>query len=305
MRLATVKVNGVEKGAVITKQGAVLIEKVNELYNQNWPTNLFDIIQENELVDMTEWYNNDGKTKIENVRDYISKEAIQYGPLYRHPRKIWGIGLNYVEHASDLSEQAPNTEPASFMKPDTTIIGPKDSIEIPLQSDRTTAESELGIVIGKSCKDISEEDAPSVIAGFTTIIDMTAEDILEKNPRYLTRSKSFDSFFSFGPQLITPDEVNNVLDLYVSTVINGQLHRKNIVANMTFRPWYLVSFHSKVMNLLPGDIISTGTPGAIHINEGDVVECQIDGFETLINPVKDLKKVNNSSKNNTESVQAN
>lgn len=305
MRLATVKVNGVEKGAVITKQGAVLIEKLNELYNQNWPTNLFDIIQENELVDMTEWYNNDGKTKIENVRDYISKEAIQYGPLYRHPRKIWGIGLNYVEHASDLSEQAPNTEPASFMKPDTTIIGPKDSIEIPLQSDRTTAESELGIVIGKSCKDISEEDAPSVIAGFTTIIDMTAEDILEKNPRYLTRSKSFDSFFSFGPQLITPDEVNNVLDLYVSTVINGQLHRKNVVANMTFRPWYLVSFHSKVMNLLPGDIISTGTPGAIHINEGDVVECQIDGFETLINPVKDLKKVNNSSKNNTESVQAN
>jgi 2-keto-4-pentenoate hydratase/2-oxohepta-3-ene-1,7-dioic acid hydratase in catechol pathway len=88
---------------------------------------------------------------------------------------------------------------------------------------------------------------------------------------------------------VTPDEVENVLGLNVSTVINGKLHRKNVVSNMTFNPWHLVSFHSKVMTLLPGDIISTGTPGAVVIRDGDVVECQIDGFETLKNPVKDLK----------------
>lgn len=175
------------------------------------------------------------------------------------------------------------------MKPDTTIIGPSDMIEIPHQSERTTAESELGIIIGKECKNVSEEDAQSVIAGYTTIIDMTAEDILAINPRYLTRSKSFDTFFSFGPQLITPDEVDEVLDLNVSTVINGEVHRKNVVSNMTFRPWNLVSFHSKVMTLLPGDIISTGTPGAVVIRDGDVVECHIDGFEKLVNSVRDLK----------------
>jgi 2-keto-4-pentenoate hydratase/2-oxohepta-3-ene-1,7-dioic acid hydratase in catechol pathway len=292
MRLSTLIVNDEEKGAVITNKGAVLIEKVNADFDQNWAANLFDVISKNQLIDFNEWYKKEGRELLENYQNFIPKSELVYGPLYRHPRKIWGIGLNYVEHASDLSEKAPSTEPASFMKPDTTIIGPNDTIEIPYQSERTTAESELGVIIGKVCKDVSEEDAPNVIAGFTTIIDMTAEDILQINPRYLTRSKSFDTFFSFGPQLVTPDEVEDVLALNVSTVINGKIHRKNVVANMTFRPWNLVSFHSKVMTLLPGDIISTGTPGAVPIRDEDVVECQIDGFETLVNKVKDLKVAN-------------
>lgn len=288
MRLATIKHNGQEISAIVTKKGVIAIENVNDALGKSWSTSLFDIIQLGQLDEIRAWYDSGGKDKLEDLQ-IIPNEKVEYGPLYRQPRKIWGIGLNYAEHASDLHETAPNTEPASFMKPDTTIIGPNDTIEIPHQSDRTTAESELGIIIGKECKDISEENAKDVIAGYTTIIDMTAEDILQRNPRYLTRSKSFDTFFSFGPQLVTKDEVEEVLDLHVSTVINGELHRKNVVANMTFRPWHLVSFHSKVMTLLPGDIISTGTPGAVVIRNGDIVECQIDGFKSLVNKVKDLK----------------
>lgn len=288
MRLATIKRYGTEKAAIITGKGAILLETINKNANKNWSINLFDLIQAGQLKQITDWYKENEKS-LEDFHEIIPTSSIEYGPLYRNPGKIWGIGLNYVEHAADLSESAPNTEPASFMKPTTTIIGPNDTIKIPHQSDRTTAESELGIIIGKECKDVSEEDAPNVIAGFTTIIDMTAEDILQRNPRYLTRSKSFDTFFSFGPQLVTPDEVEDVLNLNVSTVINGNLHRKNVVSNMTFNPWHLVSFHSKVMTLLPGDIISTGTPGAVVIRDGDVVECQIDGFETLSNQVQDLK----------------
>jgi 2-keto-4-pentenoate hydratase/2-oxohepta-3-ene-1,7-dioic acid hydratase in catechol pathway len=289
MRLATVKRFGEEKAAIITGKGAVLVDSINKNLNSNWSTKVLEIIDSGQLRHLTDWYNNGGKSMIEDFHEVIPQSNIEYGPLYRFPKKIWGIGLNYVEHAADLSESAPSTEPASFMKPTTSIIGPEDTIKIPVQSNRTTAESELGIIIGKECKDVTIEDAPNVIAGFTTIIDMTAEDILQLNPRYLTRSKSFDTFFSFGPQLVTPDEVENVLGLNVSTVINGKLHRKNVVSNMTFNPWHLVSFHSKVMTLLPGDIISTGTPGAVVIRDGDVVECQIDGFETLKNPVKDLK----------------
>lgn len=97
------------------------------------------------------------------------------------------------------------------------------------------------------------------MAGFTTIVDMTAEDILRINPRYLTRAKSFDTFFSFGPQLVTPDEVSDVNELRVSTIINGDVYASNVVSNMTFPPDYLVSFHSRVMTLMPGDIILTGT----------------------------------------------
>jgi 2-keto-4-pentenoate hydratase/2-oxohepta-3-ene-1,7-dioic acid hydratase in catechol pathway len=290
MRLATIKYKGVETAAVMTSNGALLVETLNSRLNKQWSTQLFEIIQTGQLDEMKSWYRGLDESFHELLKDeLIPLEQVEYSALYRHPRKIWGIGLNYVEHAADLHEKAPSTEPASFMKPDTTIVGSGDMITIPKQSERTTAEAELAIIIGKACKDVAEEDAQDVIAGYTTIIDMTAEDILEVNPRYLTRAKSFDTFFSFGPQLVTPDEVEEVLDLNVSTVINGSIHRKNVISNMTFRPWYLVSFHSKVMTLLPGDIISTGTPGAVVIRDGDVVECHIDGFEKLVNPVQDLK----------------
>ena len=125
-----------------------------------------------------------------------------------------------------------------------------------------------------------------MIAGYCLIIDMTAEDILQRNPRFLTRSKNFDTFFSFGPELITPDEVLDVLRLQVGTWRNGALHRENVVANMAFPPSYLVSFHSQVMTLYPGDIISTGTPGAVVIEHGDVAECRIEGLGSLTNPVR-------------------
>ena len=171
------------------------------------------------------------------------------------------------------------------MKNDNTIIGPGEAIELPPQSERVTAEAEIGVIIGRTCRAVSEHDAKSYLAGYCLIIDMTAEDILLKNPRFLTRSKNFDTFFSFGPELITTDEVPDVLALTVGTYNNGKLHRENRVRNMAFQPDYLVSFHSHVATLYPGDIISTGTPGAVPIAAGDVTECRIAGLGTLSNPV--------------------
>ncbi|WP_066174499.1 fumarylacetoacetate hydrolase family protein [Bacillus marinisedimentorum] len=290
MRFATMKHNGEETAAVVTENGLLAVKDLNEASERQWPADLFSLIQPETFIPFIEWFTNNREKLMEQYSGKMtSLETAEYGPLYRHPRKIWGIGLNYVEHASDLHEKAPNTEPASFMKPDTTIIGPGDTIKIPEQSDRTTAEAELGIVIGRTCKDVSEAEALDMVAGYTTIIDMTAEDILQKNPRYLTRSKSFDTFFSFGPQLVTPDEVKDLAGLQVTTVLNGKAHRTNTISNMTFSPEYLVSFHSKVMTLLPGDIISTGTPGAAVIRNGDVVRCEIEGFAALENGVVDLK----------------
>lgn len=290
MRLATIQLDGQETAAIVLSNGVLPIATINAKLNTQFPTQLFDLVSLEQLNHFKAWFEQEGQEAVKQLsNELISSSEVIYRPLYRHPRKIWGIGLNYVEHASDLSEVAPDTEPASFMKPDTTIIGYNDTIQIPVQSERTTAEAELGVIIGKECKNVSEEEAPHVIAGFTCIIDMTAEDILQVNPRYLTRAKSFDTFFSFGPHLVTVDEVEDVHQLEVATIINGQIHRKNVVSNMTFTPWHLVSFHSKVMTLLPGDIISTGTPGAVVIRDGDVVQCVIDGFEPLVNKVEDLK----------------
>lgn len=267
------------------------MEEINSRIGVAWPDHMDELIKQEQLAPLNQWYKKEGKKQIETWTDTVLTEgAIHYAPLYRTPPKIWGIGLNYTAHAGDLSEKAPTDLPASFMKPTTTIIGYGDDIQIPRLSQKTTAEAELGVVIGKCCKDVPKEYWLDYVAGFTTIIDMTAEDILRQNPRYLTVSKSFDTFFSFGPQLITPDEIEDVYKLKVATVINGRVHAENTVNHMTFPPDELVSFHSQVMTLVPGDVISTGTPGATPINDGDEITCIISGFEPLRNRVVDQKK---------------
>ena len=291
MRLATINYNDEEVASIIVEQGVVPIALVNSEFNQSWPTDMLDLIQTEKVSEINRWYQNGGNTKLAALGNKIvSRDAIQFAPLIRRPRKIWGIGLNYRAHAADLAEKSPTTEPASFMKPDTAIIGYGDTIKIPKISEKTTAEAELGIVFGKTCKHISKQDWQSAICGYVAILDMTAEDILRRNPRNLTQSKSFDTFMSLGPILVTPDEVNDVNSLLVKTVINGKTHEENVVSNMTFPPDHLVSYHSDIMTLLAGDILSTGTPGAVHLHDGDVVECHIDGFEPLINNVVDLKQ---------------
>jgi len=284
MRLASAEIGGNEVVVVLWAGGALPLAEIPD--PEGWPTDLLSLLEGGRLEDLRLGWDGLSELELEDLAGRaIPAESLTYAPPYRRPRKIWGIGLNYAEHAGDLDEAAPAEEPASFMRPDTTIIGPGDEVRLPEDVGRVTAEAELAVVIGREAKNVSEDEAPSVVAGFTTVLDMTAEDILRKNPRYLTRAKSFDTFFSFGPHLLTPDEVGEVEELEVATVLNGEVRRRNTVSNMTFSPYRLVSFHSKVMTLLPGDIISTGTPGAVEVRVGDVAECRIGGFGPLVNPV--------------------
>jgi 2-keto-4-pentenoate hydratase/2-oxohepta-3-ene-1,7-dioic acid hydratase in catechol pathway len=209
---------------------------------------------------------------------------------WQRPRKILGIGLNYGAHAGDLGEQAPRSSPASFIKGDHTIVGPGAPITVPPGIGRVTAEAELGLVIGRTCYRVGVDDAMSYVAGVVPVLDQTAEEMLMENPRYLTRVKNYPTFFSFGPDLITLDEVLShgpLPSMRVATVHNGTVHRKDTVAGMTFSPAELLSFHSQVMPFYPGDILSTGTPGAVPIVPGDVVGCQLgDELASLTNPVQ-------------------
>lgn len=173
------------------------------------------------------------------------------------------------------------------MKPSTTILAPGLPIPIPRQSKRTTGEAEIALIVGAHCKDVPAADAPSVIAGVTTVIDMTAEDILQRNPRFLTRSKSFDGFLVIGPDLVTLDEIGDIDDVEVVTTLDGKPERRNVVANMMTRPWQLVEFFSAVMPLEPGDVISTGTPGAVVLRDGCTVGCIVSGVGSIENPVID------------------
>jgi 2-keto-4-pentenoate hydratase/2-oxohepta-3-ene-1,7-dioic acid hydratase in catechol pathway len=277
MRLCTLRLDGEESAGVMTAAGVMPVRRINAQLGRAWPTDLMGLIRQGLSTQLLR--------DAQSVPGALPRETVEFGPLYRHPRKIWGIGLNYKDHAADLSAPFP-TEPASFMKGDQTIIGPGDMIELPPQSERVTAEAELGVIIGRTCRFVSQDEALGVVAGYCLILDMTAEDILQRNPRFLTRSKNFDTFFSFGPELVTPDEVQDVNRLRVGTYRNGQLHRENVVSSMAFPPAYLVAFHSQVMTLHPGDIISTGTPGAVVIEHGDIAECRIEGIGSLTNPVR-------------------
>jgi len=291
MRLTTIWFDGQEQLALCQQDGIIRIGDLNREFQSQWPQAMQELIETGGLNRLKDWYNQQGRRELD-ARKHLWKNRRQcsFAPPYRFPGKIWGIGLNYREHARDLSERAPTSAPASFMKPYTTIIGTGEPIEIPLLSQRTTAEAELGIIIGQRCRHVPQHKWLDVVAGFTTILDMTAEDILVQNPRFLTMSKSFDTFFSFGPQVLTAEELGDIAGLKVSTVINGKVHAENTIDHMTFTPDALVAYHSQVMTLLPGDIISTGTPSAVPIHHGDIVQCRITGFETLENPVVDLKQ---------------
>ena len=303
MRLATIKLNNKEVAGIVAGKGILPVAELNRQTGSSWKEDMMSLIQAQEIPEMTKWYNEGGKEEIEKLDGIVPKAEVVYAPLYRNPKRIFGIGLNYVDHAGDIGSAAPQGFPGSFFKMADTLIGPGDEIHLPAlkEAQKTTAEAELGVIMGKDCRDVSEENWLDAVVGYTTILDMTEESILKGNdyvkgnPRYLCIVKNFPTFFSFGPELVTPDEVPDVLKLNVQSVHNGEVYAENVVSNMTHRPARLVSLHSSIQGWYAGDILSTGTPRAFHIQDGDIAECRIqgpDGFEMepLKNPVVDLKK---------------
>lgn len=209
-------------------------------------------------------------------------DELSFGSPLERFGKLWGIGLNYYEHAEDLNETRPDA-PASFMKPKSTLTGPGGPIRLPARelTERVTGEAELGVVIGRTCTHVSPEEADRVVAGLVPVIDMTAEDILAKNPRFLTRSKSFDTFLVVGPWLETARALDTLGDFEVRTVVDGETVAANTVDNMAFSPAELVAFHSRVMTLEPGDLISTGTPGAHVLEPGITIRAEVEGVGSV------------------------
>lgn len=283
MRLIAYRKDQTDHVAYQSDYGAIDLDLIARAAGEDAPPTLEAVVRGGFLPDVERWV---------DLVDLGSLPRLQGdlppAPLLRRPDKILGVGLNYAEHAGDLGEDRPD-EPATFMKPHTTIIGSGETIRIPRQSERTTGEAELGLIVGQTCKDVSEDDALDVLAGVTTIIDMTAEDILQRNPRFLTRSKSFDTFLVLGPDLVTLDELPPLEQLYVSTVFDGEASRQNSVANMLHSPRKLVAFFSEIMTLEPGDVISTGTPGAVVLRDGAEIGCTIPHVGAIACPVEDVK----------------
>ena len=197
------------------------------------------------------------------------------------PTKIVALGLNYRSHAEELKMTLPE-DPLLFLKPSTAVIGPGEHIIYPSMSHRIDYEAELGVVIGKRAKGVSEDEAEPYILGYTCFNDVTARDLQGKDKQF-TRSKGFDTFAPMGPWIET--ELDPA-DVKVESYLNGELRQSGTTADLVFSVFKLVSFISTVMTLLPGDVIATGTPAGIGpMQVGDTIEIVVEGIGALENRV--------------------
>jgi 2-keto-4-pentenoate hydratase/2-oxohepta-3-ene-1,7-dioic acid hydratase in catechol pathway len=198
------------------------------------------------------------------------------------PSKIIGIGLNYSDHAAEFGHAVPSA-PLLFMKPSTTVSGPDDDIVYPGMSRRVDYEAELAVVIGQTCRNVPEESFKDYVLGYTCINDVTARDLQKKDGQF-TRSKSFDTFAPLGPWIETA--IADPDNLGVEGYLNGVQKQSGNTSSMVFSVGLLISFISRIMTLLPGDVIATGTPSGIGpMSPGDVIEVRVEGIGALRNRI--------------------
>jgi 2-keto-4-pentenoate hydratase/2-oxohepta-3-ene-1,7-dioic acid hydratase in catechol pathway len=202
------------------------------------------------------------------------------------PSKIVCVGRNYREHAAELGNKLPD-EPLLFLKPSSAVIASGDSIERPPQSQQVEHEGELGVVIAREARKLTESDDPlAYVLGYTCVNDVTARDLQRKDVQF-TRGKSFDTFCPVGPVIVAG---LNPLDLIVTTRVNGAVKQHGRTADMAFSVPFLIRYISNIMTLYPGDLIATGTPAGVSpMRDGDVCEVEIEGIGILRNPVCDPK----------------
>ncbi len=196
--------------------------------------------------------------------------------------KVVCVGQNYRKHAEEMGKPVP-PEPLIFMKPSTALNPSGSPIRIPRASQEVHYEAELGLLIGERLKNVDEATAARAIWGLTCINDVTARDIQRREVQH-TRAKSYDTFACVGPWVVTG---LSPADLRIVCRVNGEVRQDSRTSDMIFSPARLVSFISHIMTLLPGDLISTGTPSGVgRLVAGDRVEVELEGIGTLANPVE-------------------
>ena len=198
------------------------------------------------------------------------------------PSKIVCVGRNYREHAAELGNKMPE-EPLLFLKAPSAVIAVEDKIELPSASQQVEHEGELGVVIGRLARKLSEsDDALSYVFGYTCVNDVTARDLQRKDVQF-TRGKSFDTFCPVGPWIETEIDPANVT---VTTRLNGEIKQQGNTGDMAFPVAFLIRYISEIMTLYPGDLVATGTPaGVSKMKDGDTVEVEVGGVGVLRNQV--------------------
>ncbi len=245
-----------------------------------------------------EFFSNNELQKLTALIQYTSQlkqlnDDVIFDSCVARPSKIVCIGLNYSDHAKEVVSTPP-TEPVIFLKSTTALSGPNDDIIIPKHSKKTDWEVELAIVIGSKASYVSEDEAMNYIAGFCLHNDVSEREFQMERGGTWDKGKGCDTFAPIGPWLVTKDEIQNADALKLWLKVNGEMMQDGNTGNLIFKIPFLISYVSQFMTLLPGDIISTGTPAGvglgknppIYLKAGDIIDLGIDGLGTATQHVR-------------------
>jgi 2,4-didehydro-3-deoxy-L-rhamnonate hydrolase len=243
-----------------------------------------------------QFFENDGLTRLEQVISSYNlpvAEVKRFGCPVKRPSKVICIGLNYMDHAKETGAAIP-AEPVLFMKSTTAVIGPDDDIIIPRDSKKTDWEVELAVIISRKASYVEEADAMNYVAGYCLHNDVSEREFQLERGGTWDKGKGCDTFAPVGPFLVTKEEIADVHNLRLWLKVNGHMMQNGSTSNLIFKIPVLISYVSRFMTLLPGDIISTGTPAGVglgmkpnvYLKPGDIVESGIDGLGQAKQQVK-------------------
>ncbi|MFB6454489.1 fumarylacetoacetate hydrolase family protein [Chitinophaga sp. Hz27] len=270
MKLIRFGLAGAEKPGVATDAGMFDVSAFGEDYGEKF-------FETNGLQRLAEWW------AANSANCPQVPAGTRLGSAIARPSKIVCIGLNYADHAKETNAAIP-AEPIVFFKSTSSLVGPNDNLIIPRNSEKTDWEVELAVVIGKKASYVEEKDALDYVAGYCLHNDYSERAFQIERGGQWVKGKSCDTFAPLGPWLATQDEISDINNLRLWLTVNGKTMQDGTTANLIFKIPFLVSYLSQFMTLLPGDVISTGTPAGVglgmnpqvYLKPGDVVELGID-----------------------------
>lgn len=284
MKLIRFGLPGEEKPGVVTDKGMFDVSAFGEDFGERF-------FETDGLARLQQWWAANG------ANCPAVPSGTRLGPCVQRPSKIICIGLNYADHAKETGAAIPK-EPIVFFKSTSSLVGPNDNLVIPRNSVKTDWEVELAVVIGKKASYVDEAEAMDYVAGYALHNDYSEREFqLERGGQWV-KGKSNDTFAPLGPWLATKDEIKDVDNLRLWLTVNGKSMQDGNTSNLIFKIPFIVSYLSQFMTLLPGDVISTGTPAGvglgfnpqIFLKAGDVIELGIDGLGTSKQTAEAWKK---------------
>lgn len=291
MRLLTIH-NGEEKqlGVKITEGIINVNEVLKEKPKSNIPTSIEKLIEQGD-VGLQALQKYIDEVKNDHASYVMKEEDVHFAAAITRPRKIICVGLNYRKHADETKAPYPEV-PVLFNKFDNALTGHLTEVKVPRTTERLDYEVELGIVIGKTAKNVAKADAFDYVFGYCTTNDLSARDVQKRASQWMT-GKTNDGFAPVGPYIVTKDEVENPNELQLTTKVNGKMYQNSNTKDMIFNCAELIEYISSHMTLYPGDLIMTGTPEGViigrpmeervYLQPGDEVTVEVEGLGALTN----------------------